>query len=287
MKKLGVNINFYMNKKKRISLKHVTLLIIIITVAIIGFYIELTNKRVLEENLIDNDIKNITEEYTNENTVNISNTDNEAKIVDINNIPEYFGKDYIEINNNIPYFTEEEKAETDELERYSQIDEYGRRGVAYINVCKSALPNEDEGRSNISGINPPGMQYQHSYSIISGGYLYNRSHLIAVQLGGDDIERRNIITGTKQLNTKMITWENKVRRYIDTQFANGNDYHVLYRVTPIYDGNNVIATGVEIESYPVEEKGNNKEVCFNIFIYNVQPGIKINYTTGENKESEE
>ena len=194
---------------------------------------------------------------------------NQISEYNISDIPDYSGNVYIAINNNIPYFKEEEYT-TESFERYSQLDDLGRCGVAYSNICKEIMPTEN--RKNISDVKPTGWK-QKKYN---GEYLYNRCHLIGHQLAGEDANALNLITGTKYFNVSgMLPFENKVADYIKDNSNN----HVLYRVTPIFKESNLVATGVLIEAYSVEDKG--KGVCFNVFIYNVQPGIKINYATGE------
>ena len=190
-------------------------------------------------------------------------------------IPQYSGQIYVEINNNNPYFTEEDYT-TKPFEKYSNLDEKGRCGVAYANICKEIMPPNGDKRGDISSIKPTGW-IQKKYN---GEYLYNRCHLIGHQLSDEDANELNLITGTRYFNVNgMLPFENKVADYIKRHRNN----HVLYRVTPIFKGNNLIASGVQIEAYSVEDKG--KEICFNVYVYNVQPGITINYKTGESKEN--
>ena len=142
------------------------------------------------------------------------------------------------------------------------------------------MPSEDEERESISEITPSGWKQAEYKGIVEGDYLYNRCHLIGYQLAGENANEKNLITGTRYLNIEgMLPFENKVAEYIDENRNN----HVLYRVTPIYDGNNLVASGVLMEAYSVEDNG--KGVCFNIYAYNVQPGISIDYATGESKEA--
>ncbi len=190
-------------------------------------------------------------------------------------IPQYSGQIYVEINNNNPYFTEEDYT-TKPFEKYSNLDEKGRCGVAYANICKEIMPPAGDKRGDISSIKPTGW-IQKKYN---GEYLYNRCHLIGYQLSDEDANELNLITGTRYFNVNgMLPFENKIADYIQKHKNN----HVLYRVTPIYKGENLIASGVQIEAYSVEDKG--KEICFNVYVYNVQPGITINYKTGESKEN--
>ncbi len=210
---------------------------------------------------------NITAEQaqTAENTV--SNT-----TYNLSNIPEYTDKIYIEINNNISYFEKSEHT-TKAFENYSQLDSLKRCGVAYANICKEIMPTEKRG--DISNVKPTGWK-QTKYD---GKFLYNRCHLIGYQLAGENANELNLITGTNYFNVEgMLPFENKVAEYIDKN----NNNHVLYRVTPDFKGDNKVASGVEMEAYSVEDNGQG--VQFNVYIYNVQPGITINYQTGESSK---
>lgn len=218
-----------------------------------------------------NDIMNINDSLANENEIYSHNN----TYISLEEIPEYTGDIYVTINNNIPYFEENEYT-TESFERYSELDELGRCGVAYANVCMETMPTYGEERGDISKVKPTGWK-QKKYN---GEYLYNRCHLIGYQLSAENANELNIITGTRYFNVSgMLPFENKVADYIDKNENN----HVLYRVTPIYDGNNYLASGVEIEAYSVEDKGEG--VCFNVYVYNVQPGVSIDYTTGESTEN--
>lgn len=189
----------------------------------------------------------------------------------IDDIPEYSDKIYIPINNNIPYFTKEEYG-TQSFENYSELDSLGRCGVAFANVCKEIMPPEGDKRGDISSVKPTGWK-QAKYN---GEYLYNRCHLIAYCLSDEDANKLNLITGTRYFNVEgMLPFEKQVAQYID----NNQNNHVLYRVTPIFKGNNLLASGVEMEGYSVEDSGDG--ICFNVFVYNVQPGVSLNYETGE------
>jgi len=188
---------------------------------------------------------------------------------DINEIPQYTDDIYVTINNNMPYF-EEKDYNTESFEKYSKLDKLGRCGVAYANICKEIMPTKE--RESISEINPTGWK-QKKYD---GEYLYNRCHLIAHQLAGEDANELNLITGTRYFNVKgMLPFENKVADYIEDNENN----HVLYRVTPIFERNNLVVNGVLMEAYSIEDNG--KGVCFNVFVYNVNPGINIDYATGK------
>lgn len=212
--------------------------------------------------------------YINDN-INTLNKVTVANYSNMDDIPQYSGQIYVEINNNNPYFTEEDYT-TKPFEKYSNLDEKGRCGVAYANICKEIMPPDGDKRGDISSIKPTGW-IQKKYN---GEYLYNRCHLIGHQLSDEDANELNLITGTRCFNVNgMLPFENKIADYIKRHRNN----HVLYRVTPIYKGENLIASGVQIEAYSVEDKG--KEICFNVYVYNVQPGITINYETGESKEN--
>ncbi len=192
----------------------------------------------------------------------------------IADIPEYTDKIYIEMNNNMPYFEESEYT-TESFEKYSELDELGRCGVAYANISKEIMPPEGDERGSISSVKPTGWE-QAKYD---GEYLYNRCHLIGYQLADEDANELNLITGTRYFNVNgMLPFENQVANYIKENENN----HVLYRVTPIFKEDNLLASGVEIEAYSVEDNGQG--VCFNVFVYNVQPGITIDYKTGESSQ---
>lgn len=188
-------------------------------------------------------------------------------------IPEYSGSAYSVINNNIPFFSEEEYTLTS-FESYSELDYLGRCQTAYANLCIDTMPTEKRG--SIGQIKPTGW-HTVKYDFISGKYLYNRCHLIGYQLSAENANRQNLITGTRYLNTEgMLPFENMTADYIK---ETGN--HVLYRVTPVYDGENLLADGVLMEAYSVEDGGDG--ICFNVFCYNVQPGVEIDYKTGDSR----
>lgn len=208
--------------------------------------------------------KNNIEENVTLNTEVISSVQNVE-------IPEYNGKDYVEINNNIPFFKEDEYTQKS-FENYSQLDELGRCGVAYANICKDIMPPEGDKRGDISMVKPTGWK-QKRYD---GQYIYNRCHLIGYQLSDEDANELNLITGTRYFNvTGMLPFENKVAEYV----KNNKNVHVLYRVTPVFKDDNLLASGVLMEASSVEDKG--QSVSFNVFVYNIQPGISIDYKTGE------
>lgn len=193
---------------------------------------------------------------------------------ELNSIPEYNNEPYVVLNDNIPEFTEPDYT-TESFEKYSELDSLGRCGVAYANICRETMPKEDEERGDISSVKPTGW-VQRRYD---GEYLYNRCHLIGYQLSNENANELNLITGTRYFNTTgMLPFENQVAEYIKNQNTEENK-HVLYRVTPIYKENELVARGVQMEAYSVEDNGQG--ICFNVFVYNVQPGINIDYATGE------
>ena len=187
-------------------------------------------------------------------------------------IPAYSGTPYTEVNGNQPYFTEEELT-TQSFETYSELDSLGRCGVAYANVGQDLMPTEPRGE--IGAVKPTGWHLV-KYDNVDGKYLYNRCHLIAYMLAAENANPQNLITGTRYLNVQgMLPFETKVCDYVKNT---GN--HVLYRVTPIFDGDNLLADGVLMEAYSVEDVGEGIQFC--VFAYNVQPGIGIDYATGDN-----
>lgn len=191
----------------------------------------------------------------------------------LNNISEYNGSPYISLNANMPYFTDEEKLITEPFENYSNLDSLGRCGVAFANICKEIMPTEERG--TIGQVRPSGWHTVKYNGVVDGNYLYNRCHLIGYQLAGENANELNLITGTRYLNMiGMLEFENTVSAYVEE-----TNNHVLYRVTPIFEDDNLVAKGVEMEAWSVEDKGVG--ICFNVFCYNVQPGIGIDYATGE------
>ena len=192
---------------------------------------------------------------------------------DLTTIPEYINEPYVVLNNNEPEFSEEDYT-TEAFEKYSELDVLGRCGPAFANVCKATMPTEERG--SIGSIKPTGWQSV-KYEIVSGGYLYNRCHLIGYQLTGENANEENLITCTRYMNaTTMLQFEQEVASYVEE-----TDNHVLYRVTPYFEGDNLLATGVQMEAYSLEDDGEG--ISFNVFVYNVQPGINIDYETGESK----
>lgn len=188
----------------------------------------------------------------------------------IEDIPEYDGEPYVVINENLPDFPAEDMTQ-ESFEYYSALDALGRCGTAYANIGQDLMPTE--GRGNIGQVKPTGWQAV-KYDIVEGKYLYNRCHLIGYQLTAENANRENLITGTRYMNVEgMLPFENETADYIRETGS-----HVLYRVTPIFEGDDLVAKGVEMEAYSVEDAGEG--VCFHVFVYNVQPGIGIDYATG-------
>lgn len=194
----------------------------------------------------------------------------------LEDIPSYSGQAYVEIHRNVPYFEEEDLTE-ESYESYGRLDKLGRCTGAIACVGQDLMPTEKRGR--IGSVKPTGWHLV-KYAGIDGNYLYNRCHLIGYQLSGENANEQNLITGTRYLNvTGMLPFENEIADYVkDT----GN--HVLYRVTPIFSGDNLLADGVLMEAISVEDHGSG--VCFNVFCYNVQPGVEIDYATGASEGPE-
>lgn len=187
-------------------------------------------------------------------------------------VPVYSGEPYTELNGNIPYFTDREKTE-DVFEHYSDLDTLGRCGAAYANICKELMPTEKRGE--IGMIKPTGWHTVRYDDIISDKYLYNCCHLIGFQLAGENANEKNLVTGTRYMNVDgMLPFENMIADYVKE-----TDNHVLYRVTPIFVGDDLVCRGVEMEAYSVEDNGEG--TSFHVFVYNIQPGIEIDYATGD------
>lgn len=198
--------------------------------------------------------------------------ENTQKSYELTDIPAYAGNSFVILDDNKPAFSKKDRERTDAFETYSDLDELGRCGVAYANICKELMPTEERGA--IGMVKPTGW-HTVKYDNVEGKYLYNRCHLIGYQLAGENANEKNLITGTRYLNvTGMLKFENLVADYV-----NETNHHVLYRVTPVFEGDNLVASGVEMEAYSVEDKGEG--VSFHVFLYNVQPGITIDYATGE------
>ena len=194
------------------------------------------------------------------------------RIISLDDIPAYSGEAYVAVNGNQPFFTEADYT-TLSYETYSPLDSLGRCGAAEANVGQDLMPTEKRG--NIGSVKPTGW-HTSKLDFVDGHNLYNRSHLIGYQLAAENANKQNLITGTRYLNvTGMLPFENMVADYVKE-----TDNHVLYRVTPIFDGTDLVARGVLMEAWSVEDNGEG--ICFNVYCYNVQPGVEIDYATGDN-----
>lgn len=201
----------------------------------------------------------------------VNSTDYKDFIAAYDNLPEYTGSSYIIVNDNVPFFTEADMT-TSSFEEYGELDSLGRCSTAYANVGKDLMPTQKRG--SIGSVKPTGWQTV-KYDSVDGKYLYNRCHLIGYQLTAENANKQNLITGTRYLNVDgMLPFENMVADYIKE-----TNNHVLYRVTPIFTGDELVARGVLMEAESVEDKGEG--ILFNVYCYNVQPGIVIDYATGE------
>lgn len=189
-------------------------------------------------------------------------------------VPAFSGSPFFALNNNEPKFTLAEKTKVVAYESYSPLDSLGRCGYAQSCVGKELMPTED--RESISSVKPSGWKNKkYDTALVDGGYIYNRCHIIGFQLTGENANKENLITGTRYMNVEgMLPFENMIADYIK---ETGN--HVMYKVTPVYDGNDLVACGVILEAYSVEDEGEG--ICFNVYVYNVQPGIVIDYATGD------
>lgn len=199
----------------------------------------------------------------------------EQSSFDLSQVPAYSGEPYVVVNNNIPFFKDSDLT-TEAFEKYSDLDSLGRCGAAYANVCQEIMPTEKRGE--IGMIKPTGWQTV-KYDWVDGKYLYNRCHLIGYQLSGENANEKNLITGTRYLNVDgMLPFEDLVADYVHE-----TDHHVLYRVTPIFENSNLVASGVLMEARSVEDD----DVLFCVYCYNVQPKVTIDYATGESHASED
>ena len=202
---------------------------------------------------------------TQENATTIEET------FDFAAVPAYDGKAYVAVNDNVPFFTEEELSSAS-YETYGELDPLGRCTVCVASVGQDLMPAEERG--HIGAVKPTGW-HTVKYDFVDGKYLYNRCHLIGYQLTGENANEKNLITGTRYLNIEgMLPFENMVADYVKE-----TDQHVMYRVTPVFEGDNLLAAGVLMEGKSVEDNGEG--VLFCIFAYNVQPGVSIDYATGE------
>ena len=199
------------------------------------------------------------------------NDDIGSTSISIEEIPEYSGEPYVVINDNIPGFSETEITDQS-FEQYNELDSLGRCGTAIASIGRDLMPTEERG--SIGQVKPTGW-HTVKYDNVDGKYLYNRCHLIGYQLTAENANQLNLITGTRYMNVDgMLPFENMVADYIKE-----TGHHVLYRVTPVFDGDNLLASGVQMEALSVEDNGEG--ISYNVFFYNVQPGINIDYVTGE------
>lgn len=233
------------------------------------FDVQETATAISEMGKLPQDILDTIQEPASEPTATPSVDEADATTTEI---PEYSGEPYSIINNNIPFFTE---TTTECFEEYPELDSLGRCGAAYACVGIDTMPTEE--RESISEVKPSGW-HNKPYDFVDGGYVYNRCHLIGFQLTGENANERNLVTGTRYMNVKgMLPFENEVADYIA---STGN--HVMYRVTPVFEGDNLVCSGVLMEAYSVEDDGAGVQFC--VFCFNVQPGVNIDYKTGENME---
>lgn len=211
------------------------------------------------------------EKKTEKKTIRSKERKSKDQTFSFKDIPEYSGSSYYTVNSNIPFFTAAEKSNKKSFEKYSDLDSLGRCGVAMACIGRDIQPTEPRG--DIGMIRPSGW-HTVKYDCVDGKYLYNRCHLIGFQLTGENANEKNLITGTRYMNVVgMLDFENKVDDYLEAY-----DRHVLYRVTPVFVGKELVARGVLMEAFSIEDNG--KGVCFNVFCYNVQPSISISYLTG-------
>lgn len=208
-------------------------------------------------------------------TVPVSGT--QQSDISMETIPEYDGEPYVVIDDNEPNFTEEE-LQPEAYETYGTLDALGRCSTAEASIGEELMPTEKRGA--IGQVKPTGW-HTVKYDMVEGKYLYNRCHLIGYQLTAENANEENLITGTRYMNTEgMLPFENMVADYIK---ETGN--HVMYRVTPVFEGENLVASGVQMEAESVEDQG--ADLSFNVYVYNVQPGVEIDYKTGESREANE
>ena len=237
-----------------------------------------TEKYITDNSVVDKateEAEKTTVKVTEKETENVTKAqsvgDDNSKVV-LSNIPAYSGRPYVVINNNVPSFNKYELT-VKGYETYASLDSLGRCGGVVASCGREIMPKEGEERGSISSVKPSGW-VQAQYDCVSGKYLYNRCHLLGWQLSAENANKRNLITGTRYMNTEgMLPFENMVADYIK---ETGN--HVAYRITPIYDGSDLVARGVQMEAYSVEDDGEG--ICFNVYCYNVQPGVTIDYSTG-------
>lgn len=261
--------------RRKIEKLLVLLLVVLLAAPVVvpklsqDFDVQETATAISEMGKLPQDILDTIQEPASEPTATPSGNEADATITEI---PEYSGEPYSIIYNNIPFFTE---TTTECFEEYPELDSLGRCGAAYACVGIDTMPTEE--RESISEVKPSGW-HNKPYDFVDGGYVYNRCHLIGFQLTGENANERNLVTGTRYMNVKgMLPFENEVADYIA---STGN--HVMYRVTPVFEGDNLVCSGVLMEAYSVEDDGAGVQFC--VFCFNVQPGVSIDYKTGENME---
>lgn len=261
--------------RRKIEKLLVMLLVVLLAAPVVvpklsqDFDVQETATAISEMGKLPQDILDTIQEPASEPTATPSGDEADATTTEI---PEYSGEPYSIINNNIPFFTE---TTTECFEEYPELDSLGRCGAAYACVGIDTMPTEE--RESISEVKPSGW-HNKPYDFVDGGYVYNRCHLIGFQLTGENANERNLVTGTRYMNVKgMLPFENEVADYIA---STGN--HVMYRVTPVFEGDNLVCSGVLMEAYSVEDDGAGVQFC--VFCFNVQPGVSIDYKTGENME---
>jgi len=273
------------NKKKFYTKKMFYSDIVIISIILILFGITKINGKEKTEEIVNNTKEEITETINNavvgvqnfiHNVEEASNIKGDELHELANAGQENIIIPYVQVNGNKPYFTEKDYT-TEAFEKYGELDSKGRCSSCFANVCIETMPTEKRGY--IGNIKPTGW-VNNKYDFIDGKYLYNRCHIIGFQLTAENDNPKNLITGTRYLNIEgMLPFENMVADYVKETHN-----HVLYRVTPYFNDNELVCRGVEMEAYSVEDDGDG--ICFNIFAYNVQPGVTINYETGENQLEE-
>lgn len=269
-----------MKKKASISLAGILTLFVLIGIIKPGIDVSVPDTQVIESETVRvqaGETQTDDTQMSSEETASLAEAHINTALETFANetIPEYSGNPYVELNGNVPYFTDEELSTT-AFELYSELDSLGRCGACYANVCKEIMPTEERG--SIGMVKPTGW-HTVKYDCIADRYLYNRCHLIGYQLAGENANEKNLITGTRYLNVDgMLPFENEVADYV-----NDTDNHVLYRVTPVFSGDNLLASGVIIEAKSVEDNGAG--VQFNVYCYNVQPGISIDYIDGQSWEN--
>lgn len=195
----------------------------------------------------------------------------ETNVASVSDVPDFTDEPYVKVNDNKPNFSDKDITAV-AYEYYSPLDNIGRTGYVMACVGPETLPTKERGK--IGAIKPTGW-HTVKYDVVDGKYLYNRCHLIGYQLTGENANKKNLITGTRYLNIEgMLPFENLIADYIKE-----TNNHVIYRVTPIFKGDNLLASGVQLEGYSVEDNG--EAICFNVYAYNAQPGVTIDYATGE------